>query len=259
MWIPRVGLDHHRVKIYLSRNKKDVAAISCQTQSKWRDSIVSPKKKWKSGGRGLISITNHYKNTITNFSSYLLNSEEQFQKLLSNWQVTRGEKSVHSNTHQYHVKISHDIQQPASIRKLLRNSPSNPHSPTYWWWNPKENMHKQFAKYLYQPNVSKEWSKQWLKSSSLKRSEESTVAATQEQVISIKCTKNQVFSVEDNDTCRICHVEKETFHHIISGCDGLSPTKYLKHHDNVYKCIHVLLLLLGHGFIWRYLPWYQQR
>ena len=42
----------------------------------------------KNGGRGLISITNHCKNTIINFSNYLLNSEEQLLKLASNWQVT---------------------------------------------------------------------------------------------------------------------------------------------------------------------------
>ena len=30
----------------------------------------------KNGGRGLTNITNHYKNTAINFSSYLLNSEE---------------------------------------------------------------------------------------------------------------------------------------------------------------------------------------
>ena len=35
----------------------------------------------KNGGRGLINITSHCKNAITNLSSYLLNSEEQFLKL----------------------------------------------------------------------------------------------------------------------------------------------------------------------------------
>ena len=34
----------------------------------------------KNGCRGLINITNHYKNSIINFSSYLLNSKEQFLK-----------------------------------------------------------------------------------------------------------------------------------------------------------------------------------
>ena len=60
------------------------------------------------------------------------------------------------------------------------------------------------------------------------------------------------------DTCRICRVEKETIHHIISGCDGLSPTKYRERHDNVCKYIHVLLLL-EHGFIEKYIPWYQHQ
>ena len=99
-------------------------------------------------------------------------------------------------------------------------------------------------------------SNQWLKSSTLKRSTESTVAAIQEQAISTRHIKKHVFSIEDDDTCRICRVEKETTHHIISGCDGLSPTKYHERYDNVCKYIHVLLLL-EHGFIEKYIPWYQ--
>ena len=64
----------------------------------------------KTGGKGLINITNHYKNTIINFSSYLLNSEEQFLKLTSNWQVIRGEKSIHQKAQRYCNEIGHDIQ-----------------------------------------------------------------------------------------------------------------------------------------------------
>ena len=79
----------------------------------------------------------------------------------------------------------------------------------------------------------------------------STIAAIQEQEISTKYIEKHVFNVEDDDACRICRVEKETVHLIISGCDDLSPTKNLERHDNVYKCIHVLLLL-GHGFIKKY-------
>ena len=122
----------------------------------------------------------------------------------------------------------------------------------------RKNMHGQFARHLDQPCVDKERSNQWLKSSTLKRSTESTIAAIQEQAISIKFIEKHIFSVEDDDTCRICRVEKETIHHIISGCDGLSPTKYLERHDNVCKYIHVLLLL-EHGFIEKYIPWYQHQ
>ena len=43
-----------------------------------------------------------------------------------------------------------------------------------------------------------------------------------------------------------------------SGSNGLSPTKYLKRHEKVCKYIHVLLLL-EHGFIEKYIPWYQHQ
>ena len=74
----------------------------------------------KNGGRGLINITSHCKNAITNLSSYLLNSEEQFLKLTWNWHVTRGEKSIHQKAQWYCDEIGHDIQQLPAMRKLQR-------------------------------------------------------------------------------------------------------------------------------------------
>ena len=76
----------------------------------------------KNGGRGLINITNHYRNAIINFSSSILNSEEQFLKLTSNWQVTRGEKSIHQKAQRYFDEIGHDIQQLAAMKKLTRKN-----------------------------------------------------------------------------------------------------------------------------------------
>ena len=122
----------------------------------------------------------------------------------------------------------------------------------------RKNMHGQFTKYLEQPHVDKERSNQWLKSSTLKISTESTVVAIQKQVISTKYIKKHIFNLEDDNTCRICSVEKETIHHIISGCDGLSRIKYLERHDNVCKYIHAFLLL-EHGFIEKYIPRYQHQ
>ena len=119
-------------------------------------------------------------------------------------------------------------------------------------------MYGQFTKYLEQPHVDKERSNQWLKSSTLKRSTESTVAPIQEQVISTKYIKKHVFNVKNDDTCRIYHIKKETIHHIISSRDRLSPTKYLERHADVCKYIHVLFLL-EHGFIEKYIPWYQHQ
>ena len=75
-----------------------------------------------------------------------------------------------------------------------------------------KNLHGQFTKYYDQPPVNKEQNNQWLRFSALKKATESTVAAIPEQPISTKYIKKNVFSVEDNDRCRICRVEKETIH-----------------------------------------------
>ena len=76
-------------------------------------------------------------------------------------------------------------------------------------------MHGQFTKYLDEPHLNKERCNQWLKYSALKRSTESTVAAIQEQAVATKYIEKHVFNVEDDDTCRICCIEKETIHHLV--------------------------------------------
>ena len=53
----------------------------------------------------------------------------------------------------------------------------------------RTNIHGQFTIYLEQPHVDKKQSNQWLKSSTLKRSTESKVAAIQEQAIFTKYIK----------------------------------------------------------------------
>ena len=93
------------------------------------------------GGRGLINITNHYKNVIINFRTYLLNSEEQFLEVTSNWQVTCGEKSMHQKAQQYCDETGHDIQQLATMRKLLWKITIKSALSTNWRWNPKERIY----------------------------------------------------------------------------------------------------------------------
>ena len=161
----------------------------------------------KNGGRGLINITNHYKNAIINFTGYLLNSEEQLLKLTSNWQVTRGKKSIHQKAQRYSDGIVHDIQQLAAMKKLpqkitIKSARINKLEAEL----KRKNMHGQFAKYLDQPHVDKERSNQWLKSSTLKRSMESTITVIQEQEISTKYNKNITWMlkmmIKSNLPCR---------------------------------------------------------
>ena len=95
---------------------------------------------------------------------------------------------------------------------------------------------------LQEPHIDHKASNQWLKSSELKRATESTICAIQEQAITTKYIKKHIHHSIDDDQCRLCKNEKETIHHIISGCTTLAPTKYLQRHDNLCKYIHILLL-----------------
>ena len=99
--------------------------------------LYLPRKNF---GRGLVNITSNYKNAIINLISYRLNSEEQFLKLTSNWQVRRGEKSIHQKAQRYCDEIGRDIQQLAAMRKLPRKITINLHVSKNWRRNSKESI-----------------------------------------------------------------------------------------------------------------------
>jgi len=197
----------------------------------------------KNGGRGLINITSHYKNAVINFSSYLLNSEEHLLKTVSDWEFTRGDKSLHSKASNYCNELNLDYevlrrttkqQRKAKIKNArvqLRNDEFS-----------RKQAHGQLTRYLNEPHIDKVASMSWLKSSTLKRSTEATICAVQEQAITTKYMQKHIHHTSDSDICRLCKHEKETIHHIISGCETLAPTKYLQRHDNLCKYIHTLLM-----------------
>ena len=72
----------------------------------------------QNGGRGLINICEHYKNAIINFDAYLLNSEEDLLKMASDWQTTRGDKSIHTKAVRYCGEVDKDLNQIVTLTKL---------------------------------------------------------------------------------------------------------------------------------------------
>ena len=74
----------------------------------------------KEGESGLINIVDHFKNCIINFSSYLLTSNEPYLTLLSDWQFTRGAKSIHAMAQSYCQELNLEIQQLSTLNKNQR-------------------------------------------------------------------------------------------------------------------------------------------
>ena len=97
-----------------------------------------------------------------------------------------------------------------------------------------------------------------MRSSTLKRTTEATICAIQEQAITTRYIQRRVHHQQVEETCRVCNREKETIHHITSGCSVLAPTKYLQRHNNLCKYIHELLLR-ENNFNQEPIPWYQHQ
>ena len=81
--------------------------------------LYIPRRK---GSRGLINICEHYKNAIINFGAYLLNSEEDLLKMTSDWQTTRGDKSIHTKVVRYCGEVDEDLNHLVTLTKLQRKN-----------------------------------------------------------------------------------------------------------------------------------------
>ena len=197
----------------------------------------------KSGGRGLINITNQYKKTIINFSQYLLNTDEPLLQTVSNWQLTRGERSIHTKARKYLNELNLDQDQMQILSKQqLKNNVKKRFAEHMMNTLQQKPLHGQHFRQLQQDHIDIERSNSWLKSSSLKRATESAICAIQEQAITTNYIKKHIHHTTNDDLCRVCRTAKETIHHIISGCTALAPTKYLKRHNDLAKYIYILLL-----------------
>jgi len=211
------------------------------------------------GGRGLINTTNHYKNAVINFSVYLVNSDEHLLQTSSNWQLTRGEKSIHQRSQSYCQELQSNINEITMMSKQQRKTKiKNSRIKKFKEELLHKTTHGQFCRHLDQPQIDRIASNQWLRSASLKRTTESMICAVQEQAISTKYIQKHVFKTVNDDRCRLCKEAPETVHHIISGCTTMAPTKYLHRHDNVCKYVHDLLLI-EYSFKEKPTKWYEHR
>ena len=197
----------------------------------------------RNGDRGLINICEHYKNAIINFDAYLLNSEEDLLKMASDWQTTRGDKSIHTKAARYCGEVDEDLNNLITLTKQQRKNKLKVKKTTSMIsiLSAKE-LHGQHARLLTQPEIDEDASTRWLKSSTLKKATESMICAIQEQAITTRYIQRKIHHTTDNDRCRLCRQAAETIHHIMSGCVVMAPTKYLQRHVNVCKYVHDLLL-----------------
>lgn len=88
---------------------------------------------------------------------------------------------------------------------------------------------------------------QWLTSKQLFMETEGFITAIQDNIIATRNYKKYIQKIPiENDKCRMCQTTSETIEHIISGCQTLANTEYLKRHNLTSNIIHQKLAHFCH-------------
>jgi hypothetical protein len=99
-------------------------------------------------------------------------------------------------------------------------------------------LHGIYINNTRKPYVDHESTHLWLKSGDLKGETEGYIIAAQDQSLMTRNYQRNILKQGTDDLCRLCHKNKESIDHILTGCEVLAPTSYLKRHNKAASYIH---------------------
>ena len=110
----------------------------------------------KQGGRGLLNITDLYKNQIIQYSRYLNNSTERLMILVSTSQTSRGSKSIHQKAETYLRELNIDEEQSQQLNnQQLKTRVKTIRTYQKFEAIKSKPMHGQFFNTLEQTHIDK--------------------------------------------------------------------------------------------------------
>lgn len=171
------------------------------------------------GGRGIINIRQLHNNQIIKLRQYFKQNTNDLYKTI-----------VELDTNFTPLNLS--AEQLQMTTKMQTNE------EIIVQWQSKQ-LHGTHPYELNQENIHKK-SNIWLKEGKLHAETEGFIVAIQDRVIATRNYRKYIIGEQIDDKCRICMKEKqkETIEHIISGCEALANTEYIKRHNNIAKIIH---------------------
>ena len=198
----------------------------------------------KLGGRGLISVWDSFRSSVSRISHVLCNADNELlaeclavdkMSLFSN--VKRAEKferdaafECPANFHEKSFMVQGKIK-----AKLVRESLVEKHLIA---WKSKP-QHGAFVRRLEAtPEIDLKNSFAWLSKCHMDPHSEAYILAAQELALFSRYHEKNILKNRDDDGCRVCGVEPETISHILFGCDSLAKREYLTRHNGVCKYIH---------------------
>ena len=103
-------------------------------------------------------------------------------------------------------------------------------------WTQKP-LHGQYPRQIEEV-TNQETRYRWLKHVNLKIETEALITAAQDQAINTKAHKTYIMKTNNDPKCRLCKENDETTAHLLTGCQKLAASEYLRRHNEVAKIIH---------------------
>lgn len=191
----------------------------------------------KSGGRGMVNLSNLHIRQITILREYF------------------GKKAQISQLHEV-VQEADDNLTPLSLRNDMNQQQSTLETEMVKW--KQKALHGAYPAAIANENVDVDMSYKWLTVGYLFPETEGLIIAIQDQVIPTKNYLKHIVkdpSVVD-DNCRMCFQRSETIQHILTGCSVLAPSEYKLRHDNIGRIIHAKLAE-KYGLLHEITPYYK--
>ncbi|XP_045774312.1 uncharacterized protein LOC123873502 [Maniola jurtina] len=186
------------------------------------------------GGRGLINVEFMYKSQIVKYKQYLNEESDYLIKAIVQHDTHRDKYSIMKEAQEIEREL-HLQQKNIHTNKEIKDAIIKRHNEA---WRSKQ-LHGQFPKkVLDQANLYKELSFKWMKRQQISPSIEASIFAIQDQAVMTRQHQRDILKEPVDGKCRLCATKDETTQHIISGCEKLAGTYYVKRHNNLVQYVY---------------------
>ncbi|XP_067135867.1 uncharacterized protein [Centruroides vittatus] len=186
------------------------------------------------GGRGLLNIEYMYKAQIVKYNQYLKEESDHLIKVIVKHDIGRDKYSIIKEAQEIEGEL-HLPRGNTHTDEEIKKSIIKRHNDV---WRNKQ-LHDQFPKrVLDQGNIDRELAFEWIKKQQIAPRVESLIFAIQEQAVMTRQYQRDILKEPLDGKCRLCTTKDETTQHIISGCEKLAETCYVKRHNNLVQYVY---------------------
>lgn len=200
----------------------------------------------KHGGRGLIQLESSFKTAIVGLDCYLALKDETKLQMVKHHEDKKQKYSISKTARK--VKQDYELEEevsqektPSQNAKLLKmklREKIQTRRKERWAGKP---LHGQYLISTNKPHVDQESTHAWLTSSELKGETEGYITAAQDQSLMTRNYQHNILHQGTDSLCRLCNTKNESIDHILTNCEVLAPTLYLKRHNNAAAYMHWMI------------------